>query len=151
MRFQTTNELLEKSRQFHSMASDYYLDLGRELEQRRVGMLLEYLMKHEQELADNIAAYQMNASPVLLNTWFDEAPDIDLGKALQSLTLHNPLIVEDVIQVGMHLGDYLIWAYESLAEQAETGDVKEAFSNLASMAIADKRKLSLDLQGMQDM
>lgn len=151
MRFQTTQELLEKVKQFHIMASDYYLDLTREIERHRVGMLLDYLRKHETKLAEHISRIQENATPTLLKTWFDDAPDINLDKALENLQLQQPLDVDDVIQVGMHIGDYLIWAYENLAQQAETAEVRNTFENLAEMARSDKRQLSLDSQGMQDM
>jgi len=147
MRFQTTRELLDKTRQFHIEASEYLRRLSQAKDQKRVMMLLDYLARHEQKLAENVEHFEEDARPSLLNAWFDEAPEISLEEALESLKLHDGL---DVIRLGMHLGDYLIWAFEYLAEQAESEEVRDAFTNLAGMAQADKRILVRDSNMLQD-
>ncbi len=150
MRFQRTRDILLQAQTFHTMASNYFLDLERELDQKRVRILLDYLVKHEENLASSMEKFREDVSHDVLDAWFDNAPDIELDKALASLAQLSPQDIDDVIRVGMHLGDYLIWAYESLAEQAETGEVREAFESLASLARAEKRKLSIDSNALQD-
>ncbi len=151
MRFQRTRDLLLQAQTFHTMASEYYLDLERELDQKRMRILLDYLVKHEAHLASSMERFREDVSNAILDAWFDDAPDIELDKALASLAQHSPQNIDDVIRVGMHLGDYLIWAYESLAEQAETGEVREAFESLANLAKAEKRNLSIDSNAMLDI
>ena len=151
MRFQTTRELLDHVREFHHQAGSYYQTLSQGRDLKRVKIMLDYMAKHEKQLAEALQRYETEADPALLNAWFDEAPEINLGEALENLKLHDGMDVEDVLRLGLHLGDYLILAFDYLAEHAEDDDVRDAFQNLSSMAQADKRRLVRDSNMMQDI
>ena len=150
MRFQTARELLEHTEDFHKQASHFYRNLAQRHDQHRIRLLLDYLAKHEQKLADSISQFEQDSSPAVLNLWFEDAPDIEFDAALDNLHVQDHMDIEDIIRLGMHLGDYLIWAYESLASQCDIDEAREAFHNLAMLAQSEKRHLAKQAQGLAD-
>lgn len=163
MRFQTTRELLDKLRYFHQQASRYYHQLAEDShDQERVKLLLDYLATHEEKLADATEQYENDMTVGLADTWFDDAPELKLTDALQTL-MRSPrevgapslgstfADVDDVLRLGLLLDDYLILSLENLAQQAESSESREAFCNLSMMVQADKRKLVRDTLGLQGL
>lgn len=134
----TTRNLLDTVRQFHQQVADYCQRTSLH-QNERIRLLLEYIGRHEQHLAEATAAYQQNGPDKVLDTWFRNVP-AQLANAQDIDTLGSHPSVDDVIDWVMRLDDSIINYYQSLAEEAEIPEVRTALTNLLAMESREKLK-----------
>jgi len=136
MSVSTTRNLLDNVRQFHQQVADYCQRVALH-QNERIRLLLEYIGRHEQHLAEATAAYQHEGLDKVLNTWFRNVP-AQLARDID--TLGNHPSVDDVINWVVRLDDSIINYYQSLAEEAEIPEVRTALTNLLNMESREKLK-----------
>lgn len=134
----TARNLLDNVRQFHQQVADYCQRVALH-QNERIRMLLEYIGRHEQHLAEATAAYQQDGLDKVLNTWFRNVPT-QLASAKDIDTLGNHPSVDDVINWVVRLDDSVINYYQSLAEEAEIPEMRTALTNLLAMESREKLK-----------
>ena len=75
MRFKKTRELLDHVRKFHEAVGHCCLEAGRESEQERVRILLDYIADREQNLARAVTEFSEESNDQVLDTWFQYTTD----------------------------------------------------------------------------
>lgn len=142
MRFCQVKEILEWVQAFHIELLDEYGRIKKETSDKRVLLLLEYLLDHERVLTESIANFGGKLADEVLNTWSQECPLIDLPSSKKEL--NGSLAgqeVSDIVNQAIKYHDVLIDAYRGLEQAAESDSVKELFANLADLEHNEKLRM----------
>ncbi|MBZ2189636.1 hypothetical protein K8B33_11045 [Alcanivorax sp. JB21] len=152
MRFRRIKDVLEWTRRFHNTLANDYDGLARGQEQERVGMLLQYLAEHERALSEALQHYEEDAGAEVLNTWYDQAPEIALPPDLDSLseTLER-VDTQSVLALALDFHDVLIDMYETFAAKAPTPGVQRLFDSLSSQETREKLRTARDALRLEDL
>ena len=151
MRFEKARDAFNHASLFHTELSKLYQRSANQENTDKTKLLLNYLVKHEQELADGLDNYQQDAPAALLDTWFQYTNDIDILKVPEPEAFFTKKPIETIVEFSFKIADALIEFYEKMASQADKTTLKEAFTNLASMQKQEKRKLSMNIDRLMDL
>ena len=151
MRFEKASDALDHASLFHSQLSKLYQRSVTQENTDKVKLLLNYLVKHERELADGLDKYRQDAPTALLDTWFQYTNDTDILKIPESEAFFANKPIEAIVEFSFNIADELITFYEDMASQADEKNLKEAFTNLVSMQKQEKRKLSMNIDRFMDL
>ena len=66
MPYKKTRDILDRARTFHNNISERYRTLSVAAEKEKVKMLLDYLSRHEKNLAKSLEEYEEDASREIL-------------------------------------------------------------------------------------
>jgi rubrerythrin len=152
MRFRQISEVLDWTRAFHDTLANDYDGLAKGHEKERVGMLLQYLAEHERALSAAIEHYQEDAVSAVLDTWYDQAPEVKLPPDLNSLcnTLEK-VDTETVLSLALMFHDVLIDMYSVLASKAPSQGAKALFDSLISQETREKMRTVRDAMRLEDL
>jgi hypothetical protein len=139
--YEQTRDVLAGAEAFHRQISEYYHRVSDQSSQQRIKMLLDYLSRHEQQLADSLADYEHDASQAVMDTWFQSKHKMDICAVLKDVEISPDMSVDDVVDVGLKVDECLIAMYRDLAESAPSEDVRNVFQNLLDMEEEEKRRL----------
>lgn len=140
MSVSTTRNLLDNIRQFHQQVADYCAKTLKLSNNERIRMLLDYIGRHEQHLAEATAAYEKDGQNKVLNTWFRNVPGA-LPDPGAIAALGDNANEDDVINWVIKLDDAIIDFYKTLAAEAEIPEVRIVLNNL--LAMENREKLNM--------
>jgi rubrerythrin len=141
MGYEQTRDILSDAEVFHRQTSEYYHQLSDQAQKQRIKMLLDYLSRHEAQLANSLSDYEQHASNAVLDTWFKSRHKLNVDEILKDVKITPGMSVDDVIELGLKLDDCLITIYKDLAENAQSEEVRSVFQNLLDMEEEEKRQL----------
>ncbi|MEY8264553.1 MAG: hypothetical protein RPR98_10130 [Bermanella sp.] len=151
MQFKTVRDVVEHSRRLHQQIRDYYHQLSEENCQARVSMLLQYLQRHEDHLAQTLGKFEQDKSQKVLASWFQYAPDQDISEVLAGIDVSENMSTEDVVEMALKLDDYFIELYQHMVSSSTSAPVKEVFQNLLDMEQHEKIQLAKTALQIHDM
>jgi rubrerythrin len=153
MAVETTKDVLDHAREFHTQLSDFYNLLSRKSEKQRVKLLLDYMSQHEKYLEETLARYEEEVSGKILNTWFQYPPPKEILDTCRevSITKTDDLTVDDVIEMAVKLDQCLIDLYKEMIKNSETDEMREVFTNLMEMEKRQELELVRDAQEWKDL
>ena len=149
MAFETVQDLLQVIRESHDKIAQFYEDLSILTERGRVEMLLAYLSRHERQLSAGIAAFQQQADPATLATWFSLHSDFSIDAKLSESMLRPGFGLTDVVNLAITLDEYIITLFDTLALNAPNPKVREVFRNLLEQEKQEEHlvvQMAADLQ-----
>jgi rubrerythrin len=146
-----TRDILEHARQFHRQVSEFYDQLCCQTEKERIKMLLEYMSRHEKNMAQTLEDFEHSAPAHLLQTCFKVGhPFRPCCDVIKELDISSDMSVDDVIQMGLEFDDCLIAVYQDLAENAPDEQARSVFQNLLELEQKEKRQLARNAQRVLD-
>jgi rubrerythrin len=148
---QTTRDILDQARFFHRQMRAFYDGLRDRIDQPKLALVLDYLCRHEDRMAEALRAYEQRAADRVLNAWFQFAPGVSVESALAAVPAGSPLTLDDLLRISVLLENELIQLYRRAAEGAADENVKTVFERLADEAVKDRTRLSRDLTDMVDL
>lgn len=151
MRFEQTRDVLAHIEAFHHQAGLLYRDLHNQAGGVRVRMLLDYLARHEQNMARSVADFRSESSKVVLDSWFKYTHDEDIFKPLRAVDLNREASFDEALELVMSLDAKLLELYREMAERARTPEVKDVFNNLLLREMQEKQKLMRSALGLMDL
>jgi len=153
MAFETTKDVLDHAREFHTQLSEFYTLLSRKSEKQRVKLLLDYMSEHEKYLEETLARYEEEVSGKILNTWSQYPPPKEILETCReiSITKTDDLTVDDVIEMAVKLNQCLIDLYKEMIKNSETDQMREIFTNLMEMEKRQELELVRDAQEWKDL
>ncbi len=147
-----TRDILEHARQFHRQVSEFYSQLRCQAEKERIKMLLDYMIRHEDNMVKALEDFERSAPKHLLGACFKVGrqfrPCCDV---VRELNISADMSVDEVIQIGLEFNDCLIAVYKDRAENAPDEKVRGVFQNLVALAQKEQRLLSRDAQRLLDL
>lgn len=151
MRFEQTSDVLDHVGLFHRRVSDLYRQLTEHASSERVRMLLDYMARHEAQLAKSVADYKAESPPQVLASWFKYTHDEDIFEPLQGVDPEADLPFDDVLDLAVELDAQLLELYREMAERAQSPEVKDLFNNLLLREMEEKQKLMHSALGLMDL
>jgi len=153
MAFETTKDVLDHARKFHTKLGDFYNLLSSKSEKQRVKLLLDYMSEHEKYLEETLCRYEEEVSKKILNTWFRYSPPKELLEICRGVSLNriDELSVDDVIEMAVKLNQCLIDFYKEMSKNSKTDLIREAFTNLMEMEKRQELELVRDAQQWKDL
>jgi rubrerythrin len=146
-----TRDILEHARQFHRQVSEFYDQLSCQTEKERIKMLLDYMSRHERNMAAALEAFEQSAPVHLLNACYKVGRKFQpCCEVIRDLDIPPDMSVDDVIQMGLQFDDCLIAVYRDRAENAPDEKVRGVFQDLVELAQKEKRQLSRNAQRVLD-
>ncbi|MGD2089825.1 MAG: hypothetical protein PVH61_26860 [Candidatus Aminicenantes bacterium] len=153
MAIETTKDILDHVREFHTQLSDFYRLLSSKSETQRVKLLLDYMSQHEEYLEETLIRYEEEVSDKILNTWFQYPPPTELLDTCREVSINKTedLAVDDVIEMAVKLNQCLIDLYKEMIKNSETDYMREFFTNLMEMEKRQELELVRDAQEWKDL
>ena len=151
MRFEQTHEILEHIRDFHSSLSGCYHHLENEAVRERTRLLLDYLVKRENDLARALEDFTNEADPELLDTWFQFADESELLKF--KCPVINPdtdLEMDNILQLAQEAHDCLMSTFAEIISNCESQRISTVFEKLRDQAEQQWRTFIRDTNLLSD-
>lgn len=146
-----TRDILEHAQHFHRQVSQYYDELGSHTDKQRIKMLLDYMSRHERNMAKSLAQFEHSAPRNVLNACFKVGHEFkSCCEVVKDLNVTSDMSVDDVIEMGMKFDDCLISVYQDLAETAADERVRRVFQDLLELEQKEKRQLVRNAQRVLD-
>lgn len=142
MRFKTVREIVDFARQLHQALASQYAELEQLATSERAQLLLDYLGRHERQLAEALANYEADIAQGMMNTWLQYAPEFypeGLVDSVRSVDLNK---VDSVLSAALAVDDYLVDLYREMADRAELADLKEVFTGLLELEDSERRQIA---------
>jgi rubrerythrin len=140
MSFKTVRDVLQLSQDIHKNASILYEQLREQTQRERIDMLLKFLSRHEEELAETLAKVQSDVSDRILDEWHQtELTSIEsvLDGCKQC---HPDISLEELVELALKVDDALISLYRHMASDATTDAARQLFNNLVVLEENEKMK-----------
>lgn len=153
MRFHQIREVVRWAADYHDrLANLYRLKADGEVSER-VRMALGYLAEHEDTMLEVLERYLSEESEHrgILDTWFDEPADIPHTQDPETLAAGNSHdSVQSVLATALATHRNLQDLYSHRAEHATTAAERDFFEALTNGDASEVRRLSRDMQRLED-
>lgn len=144
-------DILEHTRHFHELISDFYQSLSFQTDKERLKIILDYLSEHEKHLEKAFAEYEKTASKNILDSWLPFTPCTERLANFKKQLKSEEVTTKEIIQKVIELDDYVIDMYRDLVKQADNQDVKDVFYSILDFETHEKRVAMRDLVWMEDV
>jgi len=151
MRFQQLKEILDHMIDSRSAMSQLYRRMTGQADSPRAKMLLEYMVIHEKEVIEKLSNYQDEASPRVLDTWFENVQGEDFTALCLKIELPATMTEQDVLGMALDLENRLLEVLHAALEVAPTQDVKSAIESLLQAERVRQQRFVHSTMRMDDM
>ncbi len=140
MSYSTVKDVLDYSRRLHEHARNLYLQMRDQTQRERVDMMLSLLAAHEETLAEAMTNMQEHTSQKVLQEWHQFEPG-SISEALRNVReLHTDLSVDELVQVALHIDDYLIGLYRQMLSETTSAESRQMFESLIRLEETEKMR-----------
>ena len=142
MRFGTIKDVVDFAGRLHRALSDQYAELEQLSSSERAGLMLDYLNRHEKNLARAMDQYADDMTQNVAALWMQDVPELqpdDLIDKVRGVDLND---VNSIISVALAVDDYLIQCYQSMADEVDSDAGKEVFKSLIKLEDNELHRLS---------
>lgn len=147
MNFERMQDVIDHARYFHNQLSAHFKSLNDQAQQERVRMLIDYLKRQESHMAAVLEQFEANASPGLLETYFQyTAP---LHAEADKLRQEPDLSLDEVINHAIRFDEKLVDLYRTLAREADVPAVREVCEKLLLLEEEQRRNRSRSISELQ--
>ena len=153
MRFHQVKELVDWAAGYHRRLAEQYSALANGGVDERVRMALEYLAERERKQENDLTGYLGDGSDhsQVLETWFDDPNDFPHPPVLERLPdCIECDSVQSVLATALTAHRTLQDLYTHREELAGGSDEKVFFEALANGHEAEVRRISRDMQRLED-
>jgi rubrerythrin len=141
MRFEQAKDVIEYCEKLHHQIGEFYGELGEEVTQQRVKMLLTYLSRHEEHLEESLKEYEADASDKILNTWLQFVPSSGIEASIKAFKIDPSMSVDEVVDKTIEFDNSLIELYREVINETSEPSVQAVFKNLVEMESQEKIKM----------
>jgi len=142
MRFGTIQDVVDFARKLHAALSDQYAELEQLSSSERARLMLDYLNRHEQNLAQAMDKYEGDMSKGIAALWLQDVPELqsdDLVDKVRGVDLGD---VDNIIAVALDVDEYLIKLYQRMADEVDSDEGREVFKSLIKLEDNERHRLS---------
>ena len=135
----------------HGQASELFHMLAKGCESERNRMLLDYLSRHEKQLADAITTIQGETSDKVLDTWVQSSEDTSrlVNNATSVATPRPDASWDELVEYGLRVDELALRAYQDLASRSEPEWLRDVFQQMYEMELQEEKQVARQtLRGM---
>ncbi|WP_027721746.1 hypothetical protein [Maridesulfovibrio zosterae] len=148
---QTAKDVIDQVKAFHRKLGDFYQNLSDKVEKERVKILLEYMSRHQDNLAAILEEYEADLSENILNTWFMYVnKECDLTPFFNA-NLGPDMTAQQIIKVAVELDQCLLETYEAMLHKEVPDEVTKVFQGLLEMEKKEKNKMAKNALKIETM
>ena len=151
MRFGTIKNVVDFVGKLHGALSEQYAELAQLSSSERAQLMLDYLNRHEQNLAQAMAQYEGDMTQGIASLWLQDVPELqsdELVEKVRGVDLGN---VENIIAVALDVDEYLIKLYQRMADEVDSDVGREVFKSLIKLEDSERHRLSRAAFRLADM
>ena len=151
MRFATIQDVIEFAGKLHAALSDQYAELEQLSSSERARLMLDYLNRHEQNLAQAMAKYDEDMARGIAALWLQDVPELqsdDLVDKVRGVDLGD---VDNIIAVALDVDEYLIKLYQRMADEVDSDEGRAVFKSLIKLEDNERHRLSRAAFRLADM
>jgi hypothetical protein len=149
--FEQLGEVIDWLEELHQRMAALYLQHGREIADRRAGLLLKETGRRVKALAEALGSWRDEADHNTLEAYFQYViQDNDLA-LFDSIDLHAEMSADDVADVVIKSISNLSLLYRRLSEMADFEAGAEIFTRLAERSESERDQITTNLQQIKDM
>lgn len=150
--FETVGDLVKNAINMHQEAAGLY----RELEQRsgdaRARLLLDYMIKHEQQMETSLKERLRGGTPGVLATYiqytFEDAPKSFVAALANEFPNPN---ADQVCNIGLRVDEYLVDLFEGACKEIGAANANEYLTDLMQLEALERRKFTQTLNSLHDI
>jgi rubrerythrin len=140
MSFKTVRDVLQLSQDIHKNAAILYEQLREQTQRERIDMLLKFLSRHEEELAQTLEKVQSDVSERILDEWH-QTELTSIASVLDGCKqCHPDISLQELVELALKVDDSLISLYRHMASEASTDEGRQLFNNLVVLEENEKMK-----------
>ncbi len=142
MRFGTIQDVVDFAAKLHAALSDQYAELEQLSSSERARLMLDYLNRHEHNLAQAMDQYEGDMTEGIAALWMQDVPElqsVELVEKVRGVDLGN---VENIIAVALDVDEYLIKLYQRMADEVDSDAGREVFMSLIKLEDNERHRLS---------
>ena len=151
MRFGTIQDVVDFAKKLHAALSAQYAELEQLSSSERARLMLDYLNRHEQHLAETMAKYQSDMADSVSALWLQDIPELQSDDLVDKVRGVNLEDVDNIVAVALDVDDYLIKLYRHMADQVDSDEGKEVFNSLLKLEDNERHRISRAAFRMADM
>lgn len=142
MRFGTIQDVVDFAGKLHAALSEQYAELEQLSSSERAQLMLDYLNRHEQNLAQAMDKYDADMTQGIAALWLQDVPELqpeELVEKVRGVDLGN---VDNIIAVALDVDEYLIKLYQRMADEVDSDAGREVFKSLIKLEDNERHRLS---------
>lgn len=151
MRYQTTADILQHASELHAALAARYERMEQDSRQERIRMLLDYLARHEKQMAELVARFGKEAAAGIRNAWFKYAPEQEFLACVPMPVNVDQLGIDELVDAAIHLDDCIIDLYQLVAMRSDLPEARAAFQDLVRLERDAKKHLVRQAMGLADL
>ncbi len=130
MAFERVRDILNHAKDFHRRLGEFYAQCGAGADREKVRILLNYMSRHEANLAECLAMYEREAAARILDTWFKYPPEMPTCRCFECIRLEPDMGVDEIVEAALKVDACLLDLYRRTAEQSVSREVRDLFNEL---------------------
>jgi hypothetical protein len=150
--FETVGDLVNNAITTHREAAGLYRELDQRSEDARARLVLEYLIKHEQQMETGLKNRLSAGTPGMLATFiqytFEDVPKAFMAALAKEFPNPN---ADQVCEIALRVDGYLVDLFEGACKEIEAAHVNEYLRDIMQLEALERRKLSLTLNSLHDI
>lgn len=151
MRFETVADVLNTVKDLHTALARQFGELEQLTTSERAQLMLDYLHRHEKQLALAMEQYEKQAGPGIMDTWLQYAPQWQPQELIDKVRGVDLNDVDSIVKVALEVDDYLVDLYREAAEESDIPEVKEAFASFAQVEDNERHKTARSAFRLSDI
>ncbi len=148
-KFEQVKDVLEYGKDLHKALKALAEKMENQEQKAHVQLLLDYLKRHEDELADSLEEFEQETQQHILDIWLPYPPDPQIERKLQSLAVRPNMSLEEIVKIVMDFEDALIELYKESLNEIDDPHVQEVLQNLVQLEDMEKRRLAMNVARLQ--
>ena len=149
--FSTVQDLLLHNQQLHGRITEFYRELALKASCEQVKILLHLLAQHENKLMTSLGEYIAKAPANVLNTFYQFDRQQNVEKLFITQAQPNQMSSDEVDIIAQRIDEYFSQLYQQMVAAVECDGVKDLFESLHQHMEEEKKRLSTDINSLQDM
>jgi hypothetical protein len=150
--FETVADLVNNAISMHREAAGLYRELEQRSQSARARLVLEYLIKHEQQMETGVKNRLRAGTPGMLATYiqytFEDAPKAFMAALAKEFPKPD---ADQVCEIALRVDGYLVDLFEGACKEIEAAHVNEFLSDIMQLEALERRKLSQTLNSLHDI
>lgn len=142
MRFGTIQDVVDFARKLHTALSDQYAELEQLSSSERARLMLDYLNRHEQNLAQAMDRYEGDMAQGIAALWLQDVPELQSDELVDKVRGVDLTDVDNIIGVALDVDEYLIKLYQRMADEVDSDAGREVFKSLIKLEDNERHRLS---------
>jgi len=142
MRFGTIQDVVDFARQLHTALSGQYAELEQLSSSERARLMLDYLNRHEQNLAQAMDKYEGDMAQGIAALWLQDVPELQSEALVDKVRGVDLGDVDNIIAVALDVDEYLIKLYQRMADEVDSDEGRAVFKSLIKLEDNERHRLS---------